>query len=510
MHDLLTASQTMITPKAREKGVNLYFYAEPSIGRKLIGDSLRLRQVLTNLLSNAVKFTGKNGMVKVSATVVELDGARHQSANECQAPNREKVPGTESVTVRFEVKDSGIGMSPEQIEQIMQPFTQVDMATTRRFGGTGLGLAISKNIIERMGGKFMVESMLGVGSKFSFEVTFATAEAAADESGGRAIKENAAGSSQFKGEVLLCEDNDMNQQVLCEHLKKVGVKADIAENGREGYNMVRRRHEKGEKPYDLIFMDVHMPVMDGLEATRLILELNTGVPIVAMTANVMAHDRELYEKTGMKDCLGKPFRVQELYSFLAKYLRPEKWNGEIQAEDNQFNDKLKFTLMASFVKDNRMRYREFADALDSGDIKLAHRLVHTLKSNAALLGKTRLQKASEEAEHLLADGENRVPPELLNVLETELSAVLNELEPLVKENAPPAPVPTEQLDAETARAVLAELDPLLERGDSESLKYIDKLRGIPGTEKLIQQMEDLDFEDATETLSELGIRKQNV
>jgi CheY-like chemotaxis protein len=222
-------------------------------------------------------------------------------------------------------------MSPEQLKQIMKPFTQVDMATTRRFGGTGLGLAISKNIIERMGGKFMVESMLGVGSRFSFEVTFGTMEAGADESGGRAIKENAAESSQFKGEVLLCEDNDMNQQVLCEHLKKVGIKADIAENGREGYNMVRCRHEKGEKPYDLIFMDIHMPVMDGLEATRLIMELNTGVPIVAMTANVMAHDRELYLKAGMKDCLGKPFRVQELYSFLARYLINEEHTHAMRA-----------------------------------------------------------------------------------------------------------------------------------------------------------------------------------
>jgi CheY-like chemotaxis protein len=112
----------------------------------------------------------------------------------------------------------------------------------------------------------------------------------------------------------------MNQQVLCEHLNRVGLKADVAENGREGFNMVRRRREKGEKPYDLIFMDIHMPVMDGLEATKLIMELNTGVPMIAMTANVMAHDRELYKKIGMKDCLGKPFRTRELLECLTKYL----------------------------------------------------------------------------------------------------------------------------------------------------------------------------------------------
>jgi CheY-like chemotaxis protein len=396
-------------------------------------------------------------------------------------------------------------MSPEQLEQIMKPFSQVDMTTTRKFGGTGLGLAISKNIIEKMGGKFMVESMLGVGSKFSFEVTFDTTEAAAGDSGNKALAET--DNSQFKGEVLMCEDNDMNQQVLCEHLKRVGIKADVAENGREGFNMVRRRQEKGEKPYDIIFMDIHMPVMDGLEAAKLIMELGTGVPIVAMTANVMAHDRELYKKIGMKDCLGKPFRVQELYSFLSRYLTPGKWDGEAVVENKQFNDKLNLSLMVTFVKDNKTRYSEITSALKSGDIKLAHRMVHTLKSNAALLGKDKLQKACEDAESLLENGTSQLTQEHLDILENELTAVLEELAPLAAAAPPPAEV--EALSEEQARAALAELKPLLERGSPDSLNYIEKLRGIipvtdePLIRKLIQQIEDLDFEPALETLEEL-------
>jgi signal transduction histidine kinase/CheY-like chemotaxis protein len=490
LHELLTSSHTMIIPRAQEKGVNLYFYAEPSIGRKLIGDSLRLRQVLINLLSNAVKFTAKNGMVKVLAVVKE-----------------DPVLGTPSldgdVTIRFEVKDSGLGISPEQLEQLLKPFSQVDMTTTRKFGGTGLGLAISKNIIEKMGGRLMVESMLGVGSKFSFEVTFNTAEEAVDASVSKILAET--DNSQFKGEVLMCEDNDMNQQVLREHLKRVGIKADVAENGREGFNMVRRRHEKGEKPYDLIFMDIHMPVMDGLEASKLIMELDTGVSIIAMTANVMAHDRELYKKIGMKDCLGKPFRVQELYSFLSKYLTPGKWDSEGIGENKQFNDNLKSKLIVSFVKDNKTRYSEIANALNSGDIKLAHRIVHTLKSNAAQLGKTKLQKASEDAESLLENGINQLAPEHLTVLETELNAVLNELTPLVEENAP---TKAEPLNVEKAREVFAELKSLLENGDADCLQYIDALRGITGTNEalvqiLIQQIENFDFEPALETLGKL-------
>jgi CheY-like chemotaxis protein len=211
-------------------------------------------------------------------------------------------------------------MSPEQLEKISQPFVQAETGTSRKYGGTGLGLAISKNIIEMMGGKLMIESMLGVGSKFSFELTFATVKWEGDASDSHALPDDMVDNSQLKGEILLCEDNQMNQQVFCENLKRVGLRADIAENGREGYNMVRRRHERGEKPYDIIFMDIHMPIMDGLEASALITELKTGSPIVALTANVMSHDKDLYEKAGMTDSVTKPFKTQELIGCLGKYL----------------------------------------------------------------------------------------------------------------------------------------------------------------------------------------------
>jgi CheY-like chemotaxis protein len=255
---------------------------------------------LLNLLSNAVKFTSKNGVIKISAALVDA------MAN--------------SITIRFEVKDSGIGMSPEQLAKISQPFVQAETGTSRMYGGTGLGLAISKNIIEMMGGKLNIESMLGVGSKFNFDIIFATLKLEDDTSNIEVLPEKTDTNLPLKGEILLCEDNLMNQQVFSENLKRVGLSADIAENGREGFNMVRRRHDKGEKPYDLIFMDIHMPVMDGLEAAALITELNIGSPIIAMTANVMSHDREFYEKSGMKDSVSKPFKTHELLACLKKYL----------------------------------------------------------------------------------------------------------------------------------------------------------------------------------------------
>jgi signal transduction histidine kinase/CheY-like chemotaxis protein len=311
LHELLTSCRTIILPRANEKEVNLYFYAEPSIDSKLIGDSLRLRQVLLNLLSNAVKFTNKNGVIKILATVPIIEESSLTNS---------KLSEDGSITIHFEVKDSGIGMSPEQLSKISQPFVQAETGTSRKYGGTGLGLAISKNIIEMMGGSLNIESMLGVGSKFSFEINFATVKFDEDASGDNALGDNIAGNFQLKGDILLCEDNKMNQQVFSENLKKVGLSADIAENGREGFNMVRRRHEKGEKPYDLIFMDIHMPVMDGLESAALITELNIGSPIIAMTANVMSHDKDLYERSGMNDSVAKPFKTHELMSCLKKYL----------------------------------------------------------------------------------------------------------------------------------------------------------------------------------------------
>jgi CheY-like chemotaxis protein len=406
-------------------------------------------------------------------------------------------------------------MSPEQLEKISQPFMQADTATTRKYGGTGLGLVISRNIIELMGGKLKAESMLGIGSKFSFELTFNTQELTEDALE-KTLTDSAVYRPQFDGEILICEDNLMNQQVLCEHLERVGLKSDVAEDGKEGFNIVRRRHNKGEKPYDLIFMDIYMPIMDGIEAASMINKLNTGTPIIAMTANVMSHDKDLYLNSGMKDIIAKPFRLQELLSCLLKYFPPEKWKAERIAENNLYNEKQKFSRMVNFVNNNKNRYSDFITALSSGDIKQAHRLAHTLKSNAEIIGKAGLQKAAMDLEDLLKDGENLVTQEFLTILETELGAVLRELEPLVAGKTEPES-PVKPLSEEEERDLLATLKPLLERNNPECLKYIDAIRRIPGDGllskgpevkgplviKLIHQMENFDFSLALETLNEL-------
>ena len=499
MHELFASCRTLITPKAEEKGITLSFYAEPSIGKRPLGDPTRLRQVLFNLLSNAVKFTN-SGIVKLIAKIIEKN--------------------ERTIKMHFEVKDSGIGMTSEQTKKIFDPFVQGETGTTRKYGGTGLGLTITKNIIELMGGTLLVESTPGVGSKFSFEITFDTIDIADDKMSRQKLVFNELKKPTFEGEVLLCEDNVMNQQVICEHLARVGLKTVVAENGKIGVEMVKDRKEKGEKQFDLIFMDMHMPVMDGLEASARILELKTGVPIVAMTANIMSSDWEIYKESGMSDCVGKPFTSQELWRCLMKYLTPlnmddanvsAQESGLIEADgkfenDSYLENDLKFqnNLQLMFAKSNQNKYEEIVKALGEGDIKLAYRLAHTLKSNAGQIDKFSLQKAAAEIEDQLKDGKNEVAQKQLALLKEELNAALEQIAAqTVSQQNVSQTRDTSPLDSQSAIELLEKLEPMLIAGNSECLDLIDSMYRIPGSEKMIELIEDFDFEQAEAVLAEL-------
>jgi len=494
LHDLFTSCRTLVMPKAVEKGILLHFYAEPSMGKGLLGDPTRLRQVFVNLLSNAIKFT-KAGMIKLHASIMDKSD--------------------KNITMHFEVKDSGIGMTAEQIDKIFDPFTQAESGTTRKYGGTGLGLTITKNIVGMMGGTLSVESTVGVGSKFSFDLTFDTIDVSDDELYEKHIVFNELEKPMFEGEILLCEDNAMNQQVICEHLTRVGLKTIVADNGKIGVDLIRGRQLSSEKQFDLIFMDMHMPVMDGLEASAKIHEFNPSIPIVAMTANIMSNDREIYRMSGMNDCVGKPFTSQELWRCLMKYFKPINWQGTNGKRQTQTDDELRYKLVANFVKDNQNRFDEITDALKSGDIKLAHRLAHTLKSNAAYLGKILLQQAAAAVERQLKDGKNMVTAQQIEDLEIELKAALMELskELAAKDgddytqvsevSKSVEAVQSEDVNAEFVRELFEKLEPMLEMGNLECRELIDSLRQIPGTDKLIQHIEDLDFEEALAALGEL-------
>jgi CheY-like chemotaxis protein len=261
----------------------------------MMGDPLRLRQVLLNLLSNAVKFT-ERGEIRLSVT------PRDSAAENCEW--------------LFAVQDSGIGMTPEQLSHIFDSFSQADGSITRTYGGTGLGLAIAKALVELMGGAIWVDSEFGSGSTFSFYLPMQAGEASAPPSQVTEKPPQASGAQQAR--ILLAEDNEINQEIALEILGLFGFNADLAANGLEAVNAALN------KDYDLILMDIQMPEMDGFEATRQIRacvkKRNQCIPIIAMTANAMERDKEKCLHAGMNAHISKPIDPNLLYTTLRHWL----------------------------------------------------------------------------------------------------------------------------------------------------------------------------------------------
>ena len=479
IHDMFDSCKMSVMPLVIEKGLSLICSADLSADhdKMLVGDPMRLRQILMNLLTNAIKFT-QEGVIKITASVKERDG--------------------EKLILRFEISDSGIGISPEQIERVFEPFEQAESGTARKFGGTGLGLPITKNIIELMGGKLNVQSELGIGTDFYFDIAFETIEASALE-GEAEFAFPKDKRPVFSGEVLLCEDNKMNQEVFCEHLSRVGLAAVIAENGAVGIEKVRERMEKGQEPFNLIFMDIHMPVMDGFEASRQITAMDVASPIIAMTANVMSQGDEIYQMNGMSGFIGKPYTTKEIWRCLMRYLLPVGWQDLNTGIQRQTDEDLRIILTMCFLRENRDRAGEIEQAIYKGDIKLAHRLAHNLRGNAGQLGKTELQKSAEEVESALEGGVSRVTPVQLADLKQKLDIVIHELSELEAVKSGEA-APLEKLDEAQAKKLLQELLPLLEQGDTKSLEFVDKLKAINGTERLVEYIRQFEFEDAANEL----------
>ncbi len=260
----------------------------------LVGDSLRIGQILNNLLSNAVKFT-EHGGVTLSCELAGLD---------------EKV-----AFVRFCVDDTGIGIAPEAIERLFLPFTQADASITRQFGGTGLGLAISRSLVDLMGGIFDVSSEPGAGSSFTLTLPLGI-----DESGACLRKLDAPTAEDFaqlgaEGKVVvIAEDNMINQMILEELIAPARATVLLANNGKEAVDIVAARH------VDLVLMDMQMPVMDGLQATKEIRATGSAVPIIAVTANAMKEDRDEGVAAGMNDYITKPVEPRQLCETLRRWL----------------------------------------------------------------------------------------------------------------------------------------------------------------------------------------------
>lgn len=298
---LIKETTGLLGLKAGEKGVKLTVDIDSKIPVIATGDALRLRQVLLNLLSNAVKFT-ERGEIKVRARLIrKKDGES---------------------TVRFEVEDTGIGISDEALKRLFQPFTQADSSTSRRYGGTGLGLAISRELVERMGGTIGASSKLNEGSTFWFEITLQTTSAQHQNNSMDAITEIQQADEECGPlHILLVEDSPENRLLATLLLKKKGCTVIAAENGIQAIEKLK------QEPFDLVLMDVQMPLMDGLECTARIRSgevPDATIPIIAMTAQAMSGDRELCLAAGMNDYVAKPLQAEDLYSAIKRVVLRKK------------------------------------------------------------------------------------------------------------------------------------------------------------------------------------------
>jgi len=294
---------TVINYRADEKKQTLSVHIDNRIPRFVVGDDKRLTQVLANLLSNAVKFTPIGGKINMEVSLIE-------ELEEC-------------CQLRVEVTDNGIGISPHQQANIFKAFEQAESGTSRMYGGTGLGLVISKNIIELMGGRIWVESELGMGAKFIFTICLPGGQ---DNHLDEAPIEKAdtlhQADNEFAGKrMLLAEDVEINREIFMALVADSGLIIECAENGKEALDMVEAAPDK----YDIVFMDVQMPLMSGYEATRRIRALpalqGVNFPIIAMTANVFKSDIEDCLAAGMDDHLGKPLDIDKVFQVLGKYLQ---------------------------------------------------------------------------------------------------------------------------------------------------------------------------------------------
>jgi len=652
----------LVSEKAEAKGMELLCSIDSKVPKSLLGDPLRLGQILINYANNAVKFTD-HGELRIVVRVREA---------------------TESeVLLHFAVSDTGIGLAPEQMDRLFKSFVQADSSTTRQYGGTGLGLAISKSLAEAMGGEVGVASELGRGSTFWFtarlgvgaperfiarpsidlhgarvlvvddneaaalvladllsELGFEVKQvhsgplalaalAAADDSqtpfafvmmdwqmpgmdglevvramrklqkhsatcvlmvtahrrqellkgaemlgiehvlakpvsasllvntmmqllgespselpksharqGGSALE--CALESRAGARILLVEDNEINQMVACEMLRGVGFAVEVAENGQIGVHHVHARHAEGQ-PYDLVLMDMQMPVMDGVTASRLIRETYAAdvLPIVAMTANAMLADKERCLAAGMNGFVSKPINPDELWRALLSWIKPREGLGQSAApmpatadthaqvlealravegldvkqglsQANQ-NAALYISMLGKFIKSQEHAVEQIQQALRAADGASAERLAHTLKGLAASMGAEPLRALAAKLEQALNEGadtdvlERLIPPAQLQL--DALVAALRETPGLIVEPLRHADAVLTSLQQEDLQAVLKQLKVLLEQDDSEAQSlwegHATGLRALlPHADQLEQAINGFDFEEALRLLQQ--------
>jgi len=418
IRDMMNRFESLFLPSIEQKGLAYTLNIGPDVPKLMVGDELRLQQVLGNLVSNAVKFTDKGG-ITISVRLLtnsDLHG-----------------------TIEFSVKDTGIGMRDEQMERLFTPFEQADSSITRKYGGTGLGLSISQRLVSMMGGSIGVRSKEKEGSTFYFSVQMGNHFNEIKEPSSASKPKQEHCYNLLKGLwALLVEDNELNMEVAKGLLENFGIHVVTAMNGEQALNRLM------SAKFDLILMDMHMPVMDGLEATRLIRENSSyrDLPIIAMTAAAMEQDRILCLEAGMNDYITKPIVLDQLVNVLLKAIRPDEERCfliPVQPDiksDNEYQGWIEKMGSEFFLAPEKVekllngfatQYEPFMEKiglfLEESNSKEAAALLHQLKGTSGNFKFDTLHSLCIEAEYGLSSQDVSVLPELKNELDRIITVI---------------------------------------------------------------------------------------
>jgi signal transduction histidine kinase/FixJ family two-component response regulator/HPt (histidine-containing phosphotransfer) domain-containing protein len=401
---VLSDVASLMRVRAVEKSVRLEVRNDGLVPSRIRTDAARLRQVLINLVGNAIKFTDE-GWVRLIMRLHEQ-------------------PGRPAV-LRFDIVDTGIGMSPAEVAQLFQPFVQVDGSLTRRFGGTGLGLTISKRLISMLGGWIEVDSSPGRGSTFSVFIDpgpldgVLMLESCREALVGVAPNQpRTSGITQLQGRVLLVDDGEDNRRLLSVYLRQAGVEVTMAENGRTGSDAALAA-AASDQPYDVVLMDMQMPELDGYGAAARLRSKGYSGPIIALTAHAMAEDRTKCLNAGCTDYLSKPVRREDLLAMVSKYVRPavdvrdKRLPVELHTKENLAGgqqDTLRSTLddhelhpfLQAFVGELPGRIKELQACLAAQDLDQLSLKIHNLKGTGGLYGLMPISDAAAEVEALIS------------------------------------------------------------------------------------------------------------
>jgi PAS domain S-box-containing protein len=485
---ILATIGNLFADHAEHKGLGFEVDVSPDVPRSLIGDAIKLQQILVNLIGNAIKFT-ERGKVALNITPRKIDLSQAR--------------------LLFSVTDTGIGISADDREKLFQPFIQVDASITRRFGGTGLGLAISHKLLQLMGGKFSVASSPGVGTTFSFELVLGVSavsglqKAELDKTGTSDWELENIGKALAGARLLVAEDDAINQQVIHELLNQSEISVKVANNGKEVLQLLKHNM------FDAVLMDVQMPVMDGIEATKRIRRQARfeRLPVIALTAGVTTEERDRCMASGMNDFITKPFDPEKLIATLVNWIKPTgllaaslqqpvpllaKLSGmddlpyfdlhklEVMLGNNQ---ELATQMMLGFREDMKNVPDEIEAMLTAGNFATARELAHRIKGTAGNIGAVGLHAASEALEAGLNQG--LTDAATFSAFREAFEQAMSVIAELHHPDQPAMdPVAVTGGDLESLKYAAAELDMLLKENDFVTLSSLNTLKIYLPTDKL--------------------------